>query len=69
MSSSAIFTCCFADTLLTTIHIVRSFAPQQTLVQALPIAGNIWYPFFKIADNQALEEEQALAAAKVDAEA
>ena len=29
----------------------------------------IWYPFFKIADNQALEEEKAIAAQKAAAEA
>ena len=29
----------------------------------------IWYPFFKIADNQALEEEKAIAAQKAASEA
>ena len=29
----------------------------------------LWYPFFKIADNQAYEEEQALEAEKAAAEA
>ena len=34
------------------------------IVICIAVTCVIWYPFFKIADNQAYEEEQALAAAK-----
>ena len=39
------------------------------IVACIAVTCVIWYPFFKIADNQAYEEEQALAAEKAAAEA
>ncbi len=39
------------------------------ILACIAVTCVVWYPFFKIADNQALEEERALAAEKAAAEA